>query len=126
MSANSIEFSENSGNWGKMSNILVKWLHYLWLFPNIWGILINLLHFHGDFSDYSGNSYQNTYLCQCKSQKLNVYNCVQKNNTLFFFYPKLLICNYNMMSFLGHPVCHLGLNWCILLGLFIVFFFRIS
>ena len=25
------------------------------------------------------------------------------------------------MSFLGHPVCHLGLNWCILLGLFIVF-----
>ena len=26
------------------------------------------------------------------------------------------------MSFLGHPVCHLGLNWCILLGLFIVFF----
>ena len=24
-----------------------------------------------------------------------------------------------MMSFLGHPVCHLGLNWCILLGLFI-------
>ena len=24
-----------------------------------------------------------------------------------------------MMSFLGHPVCRLGLNWCILLGLFI-------
>ena len=23
------------------------------------------------------------------------------------------------MSFSGHPVCHLGLNWCILLGLFI-------
>ena len=30
------------------------------------------------------------------------------------------------MSFLGHPVCRLGLNWCILLGLFIVFFFTIS
>ena len=27
-----------------------------------------------------------------------------------------------MMSFLGHPVCRLGLNWCILLGLFIVIF----
>ena len=25
------------------------------------------------------------------------------------------------MSFSGHPVCHLGLNWCILLGLFIFF-----
>ena len=25
------------------------------------------------------------------------------------------------MSFLGHPVCRLGLNWCIFLGLFIVF-----
>ena len=25
------------------------------------------------------------------------------------------------MSFLGHPVCSLGPNWCILLGLFIVF-----
>ena len=23
---------------------------------------------------------------------------------------------YNMMSFSGHPVCHLGLIWCILLG----------
>ena len=34
---------------GKMSNILAKWLHYLWLFPNIWGNLINLVHLHGIF-----------------------------------------------------------------------------
>ena len=32
-----------------MSNILAKWLHYLWLLPNIWGILINLLHLCGIF-----------------------------------------------------------------------------
>ena len=28
---------------------------------------------------------------------------------------------YNMMSFSGHPVCHLGLIWCILLGNFLCF-----
>ena len=39
---------------------------------------------------------------------------VFKNATLI-----LHKCNYNMMSFSGHPVCHLGLDWCILLGLFI-------
>ena len=42
---------------GKMLNILAKWLHYLWIFPNIWGILINLLHLCGDFSEDLGNSY---------------------------------------------------------------------
>ena len=26
-----------------------------------------------------------------------------------------------MVSFLGHPVCHLGLIWCILLGVFLCF-----
>ena len=39
----------------------------------------------------------------------------------FFSLHNYINCNYNTMSFLGHPVCHLGLNWCILLGLFIVF-----
>ena len=48
--------------WGKMSNILDKWLHYLWLFPNIQGILINLLHLRGDFSENSGNSCQNIHI----------------------------------------------------------------
>ena len=114
----------------KMSNILAKWLHYLWFFPNIRDILIKLLHLLGDFSENSGNSYRNTYICQYKSQNLlalakinahNVYNA-SKNATLFFFsIHNYINCNYNMMSFLGHPVCHLGLNWCILLGLFIVF-----
>ena len=47
---------------GKMSNILAKWLHYLWLFPNIRGILFNLLHLRGDFSENSGNSCQNTHI----------------------------------------------------------------
>ena len=36
-----------------------------------------------------------------------------------FFLSKITLCNYYMMSFSGHPVCCLGLNWCILLGLFI-------
>ena len=47
---------------GKMSNILAKWLHYLWIFPNIRDILINLLHLRGDFSENSGNSCQNTHI----------------------------------------------------------------
>ena len=47
---------------GKMLNILAKWLHYLWIFPNIWVILFNLLHLCGDFSENSGNSYQNTHI----------------------------------------------------------------
>ena len=54
-------FLKTRGIWGKMSNILAKWLHYLWLFPNIQGILFNLLHLHGDFSENSGNSCQNTH-----------------------------------------------------------------
>ena len=56
--------------WGKMFKILAKWLHYLWIFPNIRDTLINLLHFYGNFSDYSGNSCQNTHI-----------------NVSFFFYP---------------------------------------
>ena len=112
MSANSIEFSENSENSeqkgsvqlhflaikpknreirDKMSNILAKWLHYLWFFPNIRDILIKLLHLLGDFSENSGNSCRNTYICQCKSQNLlalatinahKVYNAF-KNATFF-------------------------------------------
>ena len=31
-----------------------------------------------------------------------------------------------MMSFSGHPVCHIGLNWCILLGLFLLFATKIG
>ena len=54
-------FPKTRGIWGKMSNILVKWLHYLWLFQNIWGIVVNLLHLCGDFSKNLGNSIQNTY-----------------------------------------------------------------
>ena len=118
MSANSIEFSENSENSeqkgsvqlhflainpknreirDKMSNILAKWLHYLWFFPNIRDILIKLLHLLGDFSENSGNSCRNTYICQCKSQNLlalatinahNVYNAF-KNATFFLFYLKI-------------------------------------
>ena len=70
----------------KMSNILAKWLHYLWFFPNIRDILIKLLHLLGDFSENSGNSYRNTYICQCKSQKLlalatiNAYNAYNVYN----------------------------------------------
>ena len=33
---------------------------------------------------------------------------------------------YNMMSFSGHPVCCLGLIWCILLGLFLLFATKIG
>ena len=32
-----------------------------YIFPNIWGILLNLLHLCGDFSKNLGNSTQNTY-----------------------------------------------------------------
>ena len=70
----------------KMSNILAKWLHYLWFFPNIRDILIKLLHLLGDFSKNSGNSYRDTYICQCKSQKLlalatiNAYNAYNVYN----------------------------------------------
>ena len=46
----------------KMSNILAKWLHYLWLFPNIRVILFILLHLRGDFPENSGNSCQNTHI----------------------------------------------------------------
>ena len=49
ISAISIKYSENLVNLGQMSNILVKWLHYLWLFPDIWHIQINLLHLCDDF-----------------------------------------------------------------------------
>ena len=113
----------------KMSNILAKWLHYLWFFPNIRDILIKLLHLLGDFSENSGtlivihtfaNANLKNLLALATINAHNVYNA-SKNATLFFFYPLLHKCNYNMMSFLGHPVCRLGLNWYILLGLFIVF-----
>ena len=40
---------------------------------------------------------------------------------LHHFLSKITLCIYNTMSFSGHPVCHLGLNWCILLGLFLFF-----
>ena len=40
--------------WGKMSNILVKWLHYMELFPNIWDILVRL-HFCVAFFKESGS-----------------------------------------------------------------------
>ena len=43
---------------------LVKWLHYLWLFLNIWGILVNLLHCCEDFSEGLGNSTQNVSVLQ--------------------------------------------------------------
>ena len=75
----------------KMSNILAKWLHYLWFFPNIRDILIKLLHLLGDFSKNLGNSYRNTYICQCKSQKLlalatiNAYNAYNVYNAYKMF-----------------------------------------
>ena len=47
---------------GKMLNMVAKWLHYLWTFPNIRGILIKLSQFHGDFSENSGNSCQNAHI----------------------------------------------------------------
>ena len=43
----------------------------------------------------------------------NVLNNVKIGQTLKSIF-------YNMMSFSGHPVCHLGLIWCILLGVFYV------
>ena len=84
----------NPKNWeirDKMSNILAKWLHYLWFFPNIRDILIKLLHLLGDFSENSGNSYRNTYICQCKSQNLlalattNVYNAYNAYKNVIIF-----------------------------------------
>ena len=47
---------------GKMSDILVKWLHYLWLFPNIWSILVNLLHLCEDFFEDLGKLHLE---CKC-------------------------------------------------------------
>ena len=41
-------------------------------------------------------------------------------------YGQTLQIIYNMISFSGHPVCHLGLNWCILLGLFLLFTTKIG
>ena len=43
---------------GKMSQILVKRLHFMWLFPNIRDILVNLLLSHVAFSEDLGNSRQ--------------------------------------------------------------------
>ena len=47
-----------------MPNILVKWLHYLWLFLNIRGILVNFLHLCEDFSEGSGDSTWNVSVLQ--------------------------------------------------------------
>ena len=43
---------------GKMFNTLVKELHFMWLFPNIWDILVNLVYCCEDFSKNSGDSIQ--------------------------------------------------------------------
>ena len=115
-----------------MSNILAKWLHHLWFFPNIRDILIKLLHLLGDFPKIRETliviyTFTNVNLKiigishnQC-IQCVQCVQCVQKYYNFFFPNQNYISCNYNTMSFLGHPVCHLGLNWCILLGLFIVF-----
>ena len=52
---------------------------------------------------------------------VNAFNAIKNVTKLFLLSLKLQKCNYNMMSFSGHPVCHLGLNWCILLGVFLFF-----
>ena len=88
----------------KMFNILAKWLHYLWIFPNIRGFLINLLHLCGIFPKI-----REIHI------KIHTFDAIY----IFFSIHNYNKYNYNMMSFLGHPVCRLGLIWCILLGLFI-------
>ena len=105
MSANLIKFSENSGNSGQNAQYFSQMATSFVDFPKYSGLSNQFATSLWDFSENSGNSYQNTHI----------------NAIYIFFYPKLHKCNYNTMSFLGHPVCHLGLNWCILLGLFLFF-----
>ena len=49
-----------------------------------------------------------------------IQNCSQCNQMLSNMVKTLNLFFYNMMSFSGHPVCCLGLSWCILLGMFYV------
>ena len=63
MSADSVKLSKNLGNLGQNVQYFSQMATLFVAFPDIRGILINLLHLHGDFSKNSGNSYQNTYIC---------------------------------------------------------------
>ena len=126
MSANSIEFSENSGNSGQYVQYFSQMATLIVAFPEYSGHSNQFVNLFGDFSENSGNSYQNKYILpNVKSLALaiananayksvsyiqiciKVYKCIQKcYKFVFLFYPKLHKCNYNMMSFSGHPVCH--------------------
>ena len=64
-------------------------------------------------SKFYGNA--NFKITSINAKVFNACNAF-KNATSFL--SKITLCNYNMMSFSGCPVFRLGLNWCILLGLF--------
>ena len=87
--------TRKSGNSGQNVQYFSQMATLLVVFPEYSGYSNQIVTFSWGFSENSGNSYRNTYICQCKSQNLlalatinahNVYNA-SKNATLFFFYP---------------------------------------
>ena len=75
MCANSIEFSENLGNLGQNVQYCSQMATLFVAFPEYLGQSNQFATSSWDFSKNSGNSYQNTYICQCKSQNY----CISQN-----------------------------------------------
>ena len=69
MSANLVELSENLGNLGQNVQYFSQMARLFVAFPEYLGHSNQFATSSWGFSQNSGNSYQNTYICQCKSQK---------------------------------------------------------